>query len=52
MRKALRLRSRGMMNTRQVGGDVPWTPEDLGASLALCLDADDASTITLNGSTV
>lgn len=30
----------------------PWTPADLGASLALWLDADDASTITLNGSTV
>ena len=29
-----------------------WTPADLGASLALWLDADDASTITLNGSTV
>jgi hypothetical protein len=31
---------------------VPWTPADLGASLALWLDAEDASTITLNGSTV
>lgn len=50
MRKALRLRSRGMMNTRQVG--VPWTPANLGADLTLWLDADDASTITLNGSTV
>jgi len=29
-----------------------WTPAELGASLALWLDADDASTITLNGSTV
>lgn len=29
-----------------------WTPADLGASLALWLDADDASTITLNGSRV
>lgn len=29
-----------------------WTPADLGASLALWLDADDASTITLNGSDV
>jgi hypothetical protein len=29
-----------------------WTPADLGASLALWLDADDASTITLNGSNV
>lgn len=30
----------------------PWTPALLGASLALWLDADDASTITLNGSNV
>ena len=29
-----------------------WTPADLGADLALWLDADDASTITLNGSNV
>jgi len=29
-----------------------WTPAELGADLALWLDADDASTITLNGSTV
>lgn len=29
-----------------------WTPAALGASLALWLDANDASTITLNGSTV
>jgi hypothetical protein len=29
-----------------------WTPAQLGASLALWLDADDASTIMLNGSTV
>jgi hypothetical protein len=29
-----------------------WTPASLGASLALWLDADDASTITLNASTV
>jgi hypothetical protein len=29
-----------------------WTPADLGASLALWLDAEDASTITLNGATV
>jgi hypothetical protein len=34
------------------GGAVPWTPADLGASLALWLDADDASTITLNGTNV
>jgi hypothetical protein len=30
----------------------PWTPIELGAALSLWLDADDASTITLNGSTV
>lgn len=29
-----------------------WTPAELGADLALWLDADDASTITLNGSNV
>jgi hypothetical protein len=37
-------------------GGVPetrlWTPYDLGTSLALWLDAADADTITLNGSTV
>jgi len=31
---------------------VAWTPAALGANLALWLDAADASTITLNGSTV
>ena len=36
----------------EVGGGAAWTPAELGASLALWLDADDASTITLNGSTV
>lgn len=38
-----------------VGGGapaVPWTPAQLGATLRVWLDADDASTITLNGSTV
>ena len=34
-------------------GAVPlWTPAELGASLAMWLDADDASTITLSGSNV
>lgn len=37
-------------------GGIPqsrlWTPADIGAALALWLDANDASTITLNGSTV
>ena len=33
-------------------GGAAWTPAELGASLSLWLDADDASTITLNGSTV
>lgn len=32
--------------------DSGWTPTNLGSSLALWLDADDASTITLNGSSV
>lgn len=35
----------------ETGGGA-WTPAELGASLALWLDADDASTITLNGSNV
>jgi len=33
-------------------GFTTWSPSELGASLALWLDADDASTITLNGSAV
>jgi prepilin-type N-terminal cleavage/methylation domain-containing protein len=32
--------------------DQPWTPAQLGSSLALWLDAADSSTIMLNGSTV
>ena len=32
--------------------DRPWTPAQLGSSLALWLDAADSSTITLNGSDV
>jgi hypothetical protein len=32
--------------------NIAWTPAELGADLALWLDADDASTITLNGSNV
>ncbi len=39
-------------NVAQQTGGGAWTPLELGASLALWLDADDASTITLNGSTV
>lgn len=40
--------------TRMVvlGGRKLWTPAALGSLLALWLDADDSSTITLNGSTV
>ena len=34
------------------GGPKLWRPDELGLSLALWLDAEDASTITLNGSTV
>jgi surface protein len=34
------------------GGAAAWTPASLGADLALWLDADDAGTITLNGSDV
>lgn len=42
------------VRVRLTDGSAPsaWTPADLGASLALWLDADDASTITLNGSDV
>jgi hypothetical protein len=41
-------------NVRNIIGSAAagWTPAELGADLALWLDADDASTITLNGSTV
>ena len=41
-------------STRMVvlGRKQLWTPAALGSSLALWLDADDFSTITLNGSTV
>lgn len=34
------------------GGPKLWRPDSLGSNLALWLDAEDASTITLNGSTV
>ena len=46
--------ARGLPGAARRGGvaAVLWTPADLGADLALWLDADDASTITLNGSTV
>ena len=39
-------------STRMVVLKQLWTPAALGSSLALWLDADDFSTITLNGSTV
>jgi hypothetical protein len=35
-----------------VGGVKLWRPDELGADLTLWLDAEDASTITLNGSNV
>lgn len=34
------------------GGPKLWRPDELGASLALWLDAEDAASITLNGSNV
>jgi hypothetical protein len=34
------------------GGPRLWRPNDLGSALALWLDAEDAASITLNGSTV
>jgi hypothetical protein len=45
----------GLRDLAFIGGGapaVPWTPAQLGATLRVWLDADDASTITLNGSTV
>jgi hypothetical protein len=48
-----RFRSRARFFAGGAGPVGPsWTPADLGADLALWLDADDASTITLNGSNV
>ena len=41
----------GIEGQRSVTGVQPWTPAEL-TGLALWLDADDANTITLNGSTV
>jgi hypothetical protein len=40
------------MTLRWLPGFTTWTPTELGSALALWLDADDASTIILNGSTV
>lgn len=37
---------------RKFGGPQLWRPSHLGANLALWLDAEDAASITLNGSTV
>ena len=42
----------GNDGTLDGGASELWRPDELGADLALWLDADDASTITLNGSTV
>jgi len=36
----------------EVGGQKLWRPDELGADLALWLDAEDTDNITLNGSTV
>lgn len=47
-----RFRTRARFIPALSGGGGAWNPAQLGASLALWLDADDASTITLNGSTV
>ena len=52
MRKSLRMRTRGMMKSLSLKSLSLWTPVNLGAALALWLDADDATTITLNGSDV
>ncbi|OBQ32885.1 MAG: hypothetical protein AN487_21545, partial [Anabaena sp. CRKS33] len=37
---------------RPFGGPQLWRPSNLGSALALWLDAEDAASITLNGSTV
>jgi len=37
---------------RAFGGSQLWRPSNLGSALALWLDAEDAASITLNGSTV
>lgn len=44
--------SGGYLWVNVASSSAPWTPANLGASLALWLDADDTSTILLNGSTV
>lgn len=45
--------TRAYLGAIEVYSSAPaWTPAALGSALALWLDADDASTITLNGSTV
>jgi hypothetical protein len=46
-----RRRTRDRARAR-ASGQSAWTPAQLGASLALWLDAEDATTITLNGSNV
>ena len=41
------------INKTVTGGyQPPWSPSDLGSALALWLDADDADSVTLNGSSV
>jgi len=47
-----RFRSRARFFAGGAGPVGPWNPAQLGADLALWLDADDADTITLNGSDV
>jgi hypothetical protein len=42
----------GVQGYSQAQADVSWTPDQLGASLSLWLDADDASTITESGGLV
>lgn len=45
--------TKAFLGTTEVySSSQPWTPAALGSALALWLDADDASTLTLNGSTV
>jgi len=47
-----RLANHILQRITQPTAATAWTPAQLGSALALWLDADDASTITLNGSNV
>lgn len=48
----MQLRATSLRAIKTGGRRRAWTPAELGANLALWLDAEDAASITLNGSTV